>query len=225
MCGKTPSSMPVKKMTGNSRPLAVCSVINVTTPPSSAASGIWSLVGDKGDLLHEVSQRAVGGSLLELVGNRLELAKVLDPRLVLRVMGRLQLGQVAGLLEHRLQNRRWASAGLDQSAQHVHRDRTKPLMALTERVLQPWHDARLSQPLREADPLALREHLHRCHGAVADPPLRSVDDAAHRHDVVRIGQHPQVGERVAHLTPLVEADTTNDLVRQPDADEDFFEDT
>src|SRR5665648_1096601 len=50
MCGKVPSSQPVTKTTGNSRPFAVCRVIRVTTPvstgpPSDAAasaSGIWS---------------------------------------------------------------------------------------------------------------------------------------------------------------------------------------
>ena len=49
-------------------------------------------VGDERDLLHEVGQRAVRRGLLELVRHRLELTKVLDPRLVLRVVGRLQLG-------------------------------------------------------------------------------------------------------------------------------------
>jgi hypothetical protein len=43
MCGKTPSSMPVRNTTGNSRPLAVWRVISVITPdPSSSSSGIWS---------------------------------------------------------------------------------------------------------------------------------------------------------------------------------------
>ena len=35
MCGNTPSSMPVRNTTGNSRPLAVCNVISVTA--------LWSL--------------------------------------------------------------------------------------------------------------------------------------------------------------------------------------
>src|SRR5665647_3190467 len=43
MCGKVPSSQPVTKTTGNSRPFAVCRVIRVTTPvstgpPSDAAA-------------------------------------------------------------------------------------------------------------------------------------------------------------------------------------------
>ena len=41
-CGKTPSSRPVRNTTGNSRPLAVCNVIKVTTPPWSTPSGISS---------------------------------------------------------------------------------------------------------------------------------------------------------------------------------------
>ena len=45
--------MPVRKTTGNSSPLAVCSVISVTMPPWSASLGDLVGVGDQRDLLEE----------------------------------------------------------------------------------------------------------------------------------------------------------------------------
>ena len=127
----------------------MCSVISVTTPPSSPASGISSRVGDERDPLQEVGERAVRRGVLELVRHRLELTKVLDPRLVLRVMGRLQLGEVAGLLEHGLEHRGRSGARLDERPQRVHEpheavDRLdRPRLAARDR-------AGLRQRLREA---------------------------------------------------------------------------
>ena len=40
MCGNTPSSRPVRNTTGNSRPFALCSVINVTTSSASASRSV-----------------------------------------------------------------------------------------------------------------------------------------------------------------------------------------
>src|SRR5665648_1010894 len=48
MCGKVPSSQPVTKTTGNSRPFAVCSVIRVTTPVDTGVVTLMTLHTAKG---------------------------------------------------------------------------------------------------------------------------------------------------------------------------------
>ena len=81
-----------------------------------------------------------------------------------------------------------------------------------------------AQRLRERDALTRRQRLDARLGPVADAALRHVEDAAQRHGVFGIDQHPQVGEQVAHLAALVEPHAADHLVRQPDPDEDLFED-
>ena len=101
--------MPVRNTTGNSRPLAVCRVISVTTPGSGAgvavvvpAVVVRDLVGvrDERDALEEVGEDALGVALLELGGDGVQLGQVLHPGAVLRVVARAQLGEVAGAVEH-----------------------------------------------------------------------------------------------------------------------------
>jgi hypothetical protein len=41
--------------------------------------------------------------------------------------------------------------------------------------------------------------------------------------MMRVGQHPQVGQGVLDLLALVEADAAHDPVRQADPDEDLLE--
>ena len=92
-CGKTPSSMPVRNTTGNSRPLAVCRVISVTTPPPSpSASGIWSASATSATCSRN-SQRASPSRARPRSNSRAtadQLAEVLHAGLVLRVAGRLR---------------------------------------------------------------------------------------------------------------------------------------
>lgn len=79
--------------------------------------------------------------------------------------------------------------------------------------------------MREGDPLAPAERVDHRLGALADAALGHVEDAAQRHGVLGVGEDAQVGEDVADLAALVEADTADDLVGQADPDEDLFEDT
>ena len=81
-------------------------------------AGVGDLVtiGNQGNLLEEVGKSAVGGGIFELVRDRFELAQVLDTRLVLGVVRRLQLSQIARLVEHRLKHRGRARTGLDEGA-------------------------------------------------------------------------------------------------------------
>ena len=62
-------------------------------------------IGHKRDPLQEARQAGVLGVTVVLRGNRLQLSEVLEPRLILWVVGGLELGDVAGLLQHGLQDR------------------------------------------------------------------------------------------------------------------------
>ena len=108
MCGKTPSSSPVRNTTGNSSPLAVCSVIERDDAVALVGHGVG--IGHQGDLLEERRQRAarevvrLGSGFLvrhracadhELARHGDELGEVLDPGLVLRVVALLEGREVA----------------------------------------------------------------------------------------------------------------------------------
>ena len=116
MCGKTPSSMPVRNTTGNSRPLAVCRVMSVMTPVDSVVVvGDLVGVGDQRDPLQELGERTgflLAPLLFELQGHSREFLEVLDAGLVLGVGGRLQLGEVAGAFQYRFQDDGGSGAGL-----------------------------------------------------------------------------------------------------------------
>ena len=116
MCGKIPSSSPVRNTTGNSRPFAVCSVISVTERVVAVS---LVHVGDERDRLEErlhagqaraaarvglvdAGDRDERGRVagvevrVELAGDADELGQVLDAALRLdRALG-LELGEVAG---------------------------------------------------------------------------------------------------------------------------------
>ena len=96
-------------------------------------------------------------------------------------------------------------------------------MLCSDRDASPGASVGPLQPLPEGDPLALGVGVHALHRAVADAALGGVEDAAQRDRVGRVDEHPQVGQRVAHLAALVEAHPADDLVGQPDADEHLLE--
>jgi hypothetical protein len=85
---------------------------------------------------------------------------------------------------------------------------TKPSMFLRLRVARPGASAaRVSASQK-----------------VIDAALGRVEDPAQRDLVGGVDQHPQVGERVAHLLALVEAHPADDLVGLAGADEHLLED-
>ena len=124
-CGNSPCSMPVRNTTGNSRPLAVCRVIRVTTPSrlasataaasSSAAArrGVRDLVGvgHEGDLFQEGAERTLGVVPLVFTDDGDEFGEVLHPGLVLRVGAGPQGCEVAGLFQDGFQGGGRAGAG------------------------------------------------------------------------------------------------------------------
>ncbi|CAM5701575.1 hypothetical protein SCALM49S_00894 [Streptomyces californicus] len=94
--------------------------------PGAVLLLVGDLVGvrDEGDLLQELGEGArtlfVAALLLELQGDGGEFLEVLDPGLVLRVVGRLELGEVARTLQHGFQYDGGPGAGLDDRAQLLH---------------------------------------------------------------------------------------------------------
>ena len=89
--------MPAMKTTGNSRPLALCSVISVISSPLST---IGVEVGVQRDLLQEALERRLVGALVVLGGDADELLEVLEPALGLQRALRAQRRLVAALVQH-----------------------------------------------------------------------------------------------------------------------------
>ncbi len=195
-------------------------------------------VGDEGDLLQELGERAgtgrrralrrLGGRglarLLELQGHGCQFLEVLDPRLVLRVGRGLEFGEVAGALKDGLQHHRRAGARVDDRTEFLHQ-RVEPLHGVggAGRHAEGLVDA--PQRLREGDLLAQRECVDHRLGTLSDAALGHVQDAAQRDVVLRVREDAQVREDVADLLALVEADAADDLVGQADPDEDLLEHT
>ncbi|GAB3997915.1 hypothetical protein GCM10029992_22250 [Glycomyces albus] len=71
--------------------------------------------------------------------------------------------------------------------------------------------------------MAGREGLDLGDGAVADAPLGDVDHALGRDGVVGVDRQLEVGQQVADLLALIEADAADDLVGDAAAHEDFLE--
>ncbi len=186
-------------------------------------------VGDERDLFEERHERGrlVGARvlLLELPRHADELAQVVDAPLVLRITAGFELTQVTGLVEHRLEDRagravrtRPDAADLGEQGGEV-ADRVQGPVREPERLVGPL-DGRA-----EGDAFLLGEDIDAGHRPIADTAAGRVQDAPQADDVVGVGDHPQVGQCVADLAPLVEAHTAHDLVRQADADEHLLEDT
>ena len=99
VCGKTPSSRPVRNTIGNSRPFAACIVISVTNDDSGSSVSM-SLISAMFD--EEVVDRRAGLRVrLELARDADELLEVLDARAAVGRLVGLQLAQVARLFHHR----------------------------------------------------------------------------------------------------------------------------
>ena len=88
------------------------------------------------------------------------------------------------------------------------------------------HAGRLVGPgqrLDEADPLAVGEQRQSSLGPLADAALGHVEDPPQVDRVGRVGQDPEVGQRVLDLAPLVEPRAADHLVGQLGPDEDLFQ--
>ena len=176
--------------------------------PASTSAGSADGTGD----------RVVG----ELPRDGDQLGEVLDAGVVLRVVGGLELGEVAGARQHRLEDHVGTLGGVDHRLQLVdHAD--EALDRLERPGRQPGGVLGPAQRLPEQDPVAVGQRLHALDRPVADAALGGVQDPPQRDLVGRVDQHPQVGERVADLAALVEAHAADDLVGHADPDEHFLE--
>ena len=158
----------------------------------------------------------------ELPRDRDELGQVVQPRRVLRILAGLQLGRVAGARVDGLEELGGLGAALDQLLEpfeDVDERRDAPLRPGGH----PGDALGLPQRRRERDPLALRPARDQLLRLVADAALGHVEDAPQADRVLGVGQHPQVGQRIAHLAPLVEPHAADHLVRQPDPQEHVLE--
>ena len=68
-------------------------------------------------------------------------------------------------------------------------------------------------------PRPLAELLQRL---LADAAPRHVDDALEADRLVRVVDHAQIGDQIAHFAPLVEADAADQLIADAVLDEGFF---
>ena len=221
-CGKTPSSSPVRNTTGNSRPLAVWRVIGrprrgrqVASAPSLNASSGTSSASATSETPSRKSVSVPSGGLLELTGDGDELGEVLDPALVLRVAALGQLGQVAGLLQDRLEcGRRPAPAST--TVAKASSSRVNAVIACRLRVASPG----ASSARASASTNAIRSRSDSATSAAsARSPMprfgpRSGCGAGRR--CRRVGEDRQVRQRVLDLGALVELRAAHDLVRQAD---------
>ena len=179
-------------------------------------------VGDERHPLEESGEAGLLRVALVLGGDRLQLGKVLDAGLVLGIMRGLELREVAGLLQGGLQHGRRARAGLHEGAQV--REQLREGDDLRLRPGGQSRDVRGAvQRGPEGDALALSERLDRLLGSVSDPALGDIEDTAHRHVVIGIGDRAEVGDRIPDLAPLVEAHAPDDGVGQAHPDEDLLQ--
>ena len=84
--------MPVRNTTGYSRPLAVCKVISVTLPESSASPGSWSESATSAVVSRNADNVASGVFCSNSAAVDCQLGEVLQTGGVLRVHGFLEFG-------------------------------------------------------------------------------------------------------------------------------------
>ena len=171
-------------------------------------------------------QRGLGG---ELPPHAHQLVEVVQARRVLRVVGGLQLGPVPGPVEHGLHQGadvggRILAAGMVGAAHAPtelveERDETRDRLDRAGGQQRDPALGRVPQGLTETDGPLLGMDRHARLRTVPDTPPRGVEDAAQRHRVVRVGEHLEVRDDVAHLLALVEPCAPDDLVGQTQADE------
>ncbi len=237
MCGNMPSSQPVTNTTGNSRPLAVCSVIIVTTPAPCSGSSSASATSDTRSR-NSASTPGVGHVLVVQVGppSASALARsVLNSCATLTNSLRLSSrARSCGSLEDSSSARypvRSSTASTSSPSSPSRRPRssssssTNPAIAFSERV---FSIGTLPSAAACSASLKLRAGVLRVDrdarlGPVADAAPRGVQDAPHADRVAGVVEHPQVGDDVADLPALVKANAANDFVRNAGPDEHLFQ--
>ena len=180
-------------------------------------------VGHKRRRLKEPGERRVRRVLLVFGGNGLQLRQVLHTRLVLRILRLLEFLEQPAAFEHLGHDlRRLLIMLLGELTQFLHH-----LGKAHERVERARRHAfdlvrvRDAVPERAPDLLGMQGDLRL--RARAKAALGHVEDAPHIDVVGRVHDRLQIGERVFHLTPLVELRAADELVRHARLDQSLFE--
>ena len=156
------------------------------------------------------------------MGDADQFVEVVQPGEVLRIVGVLQLGPVAGAVKNRFDQ---IAQLVVETATQVVEQRDKPRDGLLSAGVEHRHPTLGGgdQRVCEGGAGVLRVDRHAGLGAIADAPSRGVEDAAEADRVTGVVQHPQVGDDVADLPALVEADSTDHLVGDARTDEHLFQ--
>ena len=211
--------MPHRNTSGNSRPLAVCSVIICTQSSARVALGF---AGFQHRVRQEALQRRQIALGLEAARGADQFIEILDPRLAaIGLVLLVVLEQAAGvdhvidLLVQR-QRRRCACVSCSISCMKPQqRRRRAPAFAGGDRPPPAARHSELPAP-RAASRMVSTV-------LCADAARRQVHDALERGIVVAIGDQAQVRQRVLDLGALEEAQPAVDAVRHARADQRLLE--
>ena len=185
---------------------------------------------------HDVTRRGIGGAHpgdagqsgdvagverhVELAAHPHQLLQVLDPAARLdRTLG-LELGQVAGLFEDRLDRRGDAVRGHGLDAGH----QLEQIADAAQCLAAHAGIGGVGESLAERHPGTLRVRRDPVDRRVPHPTFGRVDHASPAHFVVRIHERAQVGKDVLDLATVVELHPTHDAVRHPGAHEGLLDD-
>ena len=165
-------------------------------------------VGHQADLFKKL------GYIVELAGHTHQFSKVLEPSVGLDRMLGLQLIQVAGPGQCRLEDSRRPVADETDEAPVQIQERA-------DSRNRTARDAGLGAPaerLHEPAPGGFSESIHPTDRGVAHTPLWNVQHALGSHLVGGVGGQLEIRHGISHLAPVIEAGTANNLVRNPAAD-------
>jgi hypothetical protein len=163
-------------------------------------------VGDQRDLVQEELERravfevCVGG--LEVLGSRDELTEVLETRLGFGRALTFEVVEIAAALQQKCERARgqrlahFREQTLEKREEALHAGGNAPQLARL---------GGSGEPLEQGYTLLCRVDDGLFDRRAADSPGRCVDDATERHVVRRVHGETQVGERILHLGPVVEA--------------------
>ena len=211
---------------GNSRPLALCSVISQTARVARAL--LLVDVREERQPIDEAAERRLGLAAFVLARRRDELGEVLDARLRPprcapregpagsrsgRASCRWRSTPDPGAPSRSARRCRSRNTASDAAARPANAPFFEPANAAAPRASWPTAPAagrRRAAADRRRRPAATL--LERFHDALADAARRHVDHAPQADVVVRIDDEPHVGERVLDLLALVEPDAADDLV-------------
>ena len=186
------------KTTGNSRPLALWSVISVTLPDSSS----YSSCSETSDTCSRNSARLPSGDRCSNSAATPPSSRRFSILPSASTVRSLELEQVAGLGGRRLDHPLRRRARLERLLQALHH--ADPAIAPFAAPPDPGNLVSPPGRLEERDLLDRREPLERGHGRVADAALGRVDHPPRADHVLRVQQQPQVREDVLDLLALVE---------------------